>query len=258
MTEKTTGKESDKIYTAALIIIGDEILSGRTHDKNTPWIAERLTELGVRLGEVCIIPDIEQKIIDTVNTMRAAHDYVFTTGGIGPTHDDITAQSVAHAFGVEVELHDDAYQELLKYYKDESEITQARKKMAMIPQGGELIDNPVSGAPGIKIENVYIFAGVPRIMQSMFDAIAHTLKGGKPVQSKSVTANLPESAVADDLGQIQKQYPDISIGSYPQYRNGKFGTTLVLRGINDSDLKAAQDDVVKMVKKIGDSDPIIA
>jgi len=248
---------TDKIYTAALVIIGDEILSGRTHDKNTPWIAEQLTALGIRLGEVRVIPDIEQTIIDTVNVMRAAHDYVFTTGGIGPTHDDITAESVAHAFGVEVELHEGAYQELLKYYKDESEITEARKKMAMIPQGGELIDNPVSGAPGIKIENVYIFAGVPRIMQSMFDAVAPTLKGGKPVQSRSVTADLPESAVADELGKIQENYPEISIGSYPQYRNGKFGTTLVMRGINDNDLNGATEDVVALVKSLGDENPEI-
>jgi len=231
---------TDKIYTAALVIIGDEILSGRTHDKNTPWIAEQLTALGIRLGEVRVIPDIEQTIIDTVNVMRAAHDYVFTTGGIGPTHDDITAESVAHAFGVEVELHEGAYQELLKYYKDESEITEARKKMAMIPQGGELIDNPVSGAPGIKIENVYIFAGVPRIMQSMFDAVAPTL-----------------SAVADELGKIQENYPEISIGSYPQYRNGKFGTTLVMRGINDNDLNGATEDVVALVKSLGDENPEI-
>ena len=248
---------SDKIYTAALVIIGDEILSGRTHDKNTPWIAERLTELGVRLAEVRVIPDKEQKIIDTVNEMREAHDYVFTTGGIGPTHDDITSQSIAHAFGVEVELHDGAYQELLKYYKDESEVTEARKKMAMIPQGGELIDNPVSGAPGIKIENVYIFAGVPRIMQSMFDAIAHTLKGGKPVQSKSVTVDLAESTVADGLAKIQDKYADISIGSYPQYRNGKFGTTLVMRGIDEGDLQAATNDVVALVKSLGDENPQI-
>jgi len=227
---------TDKIYTAALVIIGDEILSGRTHDKNTPWIAEQLTALGIRLGEVRVIPDKEQTIIDTVNVMRAAHDYVFTTGGIGPTHDDITAESVAHAFGVEVELHDGAYQELLKYYKDENEITEARKKMAMIPQGGELT----------------------RIMQSMFDAVAPTLKGGKPVQSRSVTADLPESAVADELGIIQKKYPEISIGSYPQYRNGKFGTTLVMRGINDNDLDAATEDVVALVKSLGDENPEIS
>ena len=253
--ETTPNMQKEKIYTAALIIIGDEILSGRTHDKNTPWIAERLTELGVRLGEVRVIPDKEQTIIETVNVMRAAHDYVFTTGGIGPTHDDITAQSVAHAFGVEVELHDGAYAELLKYYKDESEITESRKKMAMIPQGGKLIDNPVSGAPGIQIENVYIFAGVPRIMQSMFDAVAPTLKGGKPVETKSVTADLAESAVADGLGVIQNEHPEIAIGSYPQYRNGRFGTTLVLRGIDEDELQAATDKVVALVKSLGDEKP---
>jgi len=249
---------TDKIYTAALIIIGDEVLSGRTHDKNTPWIAEQLNILGVRLGEVRIIPDIEQKIIDTVNELRAVHDYVFTTGGIGPTHDDITAESIAHAFGVEVALHDGAYAELLKYYKDEAEITEARKKMAMIPQGGELIDNPVSGAPGIKMENVYIFAGVPRIMQSMFDAVAPTLKGGKAVMSKSVTVDLAESVVSDGLGIIQKEFPIISIGSYPQYRNGKFGTTLVMRGIDDDALDAATNKVVELVKSLGDDAPEIA
>lgn len=249
---------TDKIYTAALIIIGDEILSGRTHDKNTPWIAEQLNIIGVRLAEVRIIPDDKDKIAGMVNEMRGVHDYVFTTGGIGPTHDDITSESIAHAFGVEVKLHDGAYQELLKYYKDESEITEARKKMAMIPEGGELIDNPVSGAPGIKIENVYIFAGVPRIMQSMFDAIAHTLKGGKPVQSKSVTVDLPESSVADGLGEIQKKYPEISIGSYPQYRNGRFGTTLVLRGINDNELEAATSEVVALAKATGDENPQIS
>ncbi|MEM7617926.1 MAG: competence/damage-inducible protein A [Pseudomonadota bacterium] len=249
---------TDKIYTAALIIIGDEILSGRTHDKNTPWIAEQLNIIGVRLAEARVIPDDKDKIVATVNEMRVIHDYVFTTGGIGPTHDDITAESIAHAFGVDVKLHDGAYQELLKYYKDESEITEARKKMAMIPEGGELIDNPVSGAPGIKIGNVYIFAGVPRIMQSMFDAVAPTLKGGKPVQSKSVTVDLPESAVADGLGEIQKKYPDVSIGSYPQYRNGRFGTTLVLRGINDNELEAATDEVIALAKVTGDNNPQIS
>ena len=249
---------TDKIYTAALVIIGDEILSGRTHDKNTPWIAEQLNIIGVRLAEVRVIPDVKQKIIDTVNEMRAAHDYVFTTGGIGPTHDDITAESVAAAFGVELELNDAAYQELLSYYKDESEITESRKKMAYIPKGAELIDNPVSGAPGIKIENVHVMAGVPRIMQSMFDAIAPTLKGGKPVKSRSVTCNLAESLVADGLAVIDQNYPDIGIGSYPKYQNGKFGTSLVLRGIDEDQLAKAVQDVVDLVKELGETNPIVA
>ncbi|NCO04394.1 MAG: competence/damage-inducible protein A [Alphaproteobacteria bacterium] len=247
-----------EIYTAALIIIGDEILSGRTHDSNTPWIAENLNEIGVRLYEVRVIPDDRQKIIKTVNEMRKAHDYVFTTGGIGPTHDDITAESIAAAFGVELELNDAAYGELLAYYKNESEITPSRKKMAMIPKGATLVDNPVSGAPGIKIENVYVFAGVPRIMQAMFDAIKHTLTGGKPVETRSVSCNLAESIVADGLAEIQSRYAEISIGSYPKYQNGKFGTALVLRGIDEEALAKATQEVADLVISLGEDHPIIA
>lgn len=249
---------SKDIYTAALIIIGDEILSGRTHDKNTPWIAEQLNELGIRLAEVRVIPDNKDKIVATVNEMREVHDYVFTTGGIGPTHDDITAESIAAAFGVELELNQDAYAALLAYYKDESDITESRKKMAYIPKGGKLIENPVSGAPGVNIENVYIFAGVPRIMQSMFDAVSPTLKGGKPVESRSVSADLAESYIADGLAAIQNKYPMIGIGSYPKYQNGKFGTTLVLRGIDDDALARATQEVVDLVKSLGEESPIVA
>jgi len=247
-----------EIYTAALIIIGDEILSGRTHDSNTPWIAENLNEIGVRLYEVRVIPDDRQKIIKTVNEMRKAHDYVFTTGGIGPTHDDITAESIAAAFGVELELNDAAYGELLAYYNNESKITPSRKKMAMIPKGATLVDNPVSGAPGIKIENVYVFAGVPRIMQAMFDAIKHTLTGGKPVETRSVSCNLAESIVADGLAEIQSRYAEISIGSYPKYQNGKFGTALVLRGIDEEALAKATQEVADLVISLGEDHPIIA
>lgn len=246
------------IYTAALIIIGDEILSGRTKDANTPWIAEQLNEIGVRLAEVRIIPDDKDKIAGTVNEMRAAHDYVFTTGGIGPTHDDITAESVAQAFGVELELNDAAYQELLNYYENEEDITEGRKKMAYIPVGGTLILNPVSGAPGIHIENVFVFAGVPRIMQAMFDAVAPSLTGGKPVMSRSVSADLPESIIADGLAEIQKRYPDIAIGSYPKYQNGKFGATLVLRGIDEGALAKATQEVTDLVKSLGEDTPIVA
>jgi molybdenum cofactor synthesis domain-containing protein len=245
------------IYTAALIIIGDEILSGRTHDKNTPWIAEQLNELGVRLHEVRVIPDNKDKIVETVNELRDAHDYVFTTGGIGPTHDDITAESIAAAFGVVLELNQQAYDKLLAYYKDESEITESRKKMAYIPQGATLIENPVSGAPGINIGNVYVFAGVPRIMQSMFDAVAPTLKGGKPVESRSVTADLPESEIADGLADIQLRYPQVAIGSYPKYQNGKFGTTLVLRGIEEDALAEATQEVADLVISLGEENPVI-
>ncbi|HPF78419.1 MAG TPA: competence/damage-inducible protein A [Alphaproteobacteria bacterium] len=245
------------IYTAALVIIGDEILSGRTHDKNTPWIAEQLNEIGVRLNEVRVIPDKKDRIMDTVNEMRRGHDYVFTTGGIGPTHDDITAESVAAAFGVELELNDAAYQELLSYYKDPSDITESRKKMALIPQGATLIPNPVSGAPGINIENVYVFAGVPRIMQAMFDAVAPTLKGGKPVISRSVTADIPESLIADGLTQIQNRYMQLSIGSYPKYQNGKFGTTLVLRGIDEEALALATQEVADLAESLSGQKPVV-
>ena len=249
---------SEKIYTAALIIIGDEILSGRTHDKNLPYVAEKLGEIGVRLTEVRVIPDIIDTIVETVNTLRAAHDYVFTTGGIGPTHDDMTAESIAKAFGVELEMSEAAYAELLAYYKDEKEITESRKKMAMIPKGAVLIDNPVSGAPGINIGNVYVMAGVPRIMQSMFDAILPTLKGGKPMESKSVSADLPESLIADGLSAIQDEYPVLSIGSYPKYQNGRFGTTLVLRGIDEDALDAATQKVIDLVKELGEASPLVA
>lgn len=247
-----------EIYTAALIIIGDEILSGRTKDANTPYVAEKLNDSGVRLMEVRVIPDRGQTIIDTVNEMRRVHDYVFTTGGIGPTHDDITAENVAKAFGVDLELNPDAYAELLAYYKDESLITPARKKMAMIPAGGTLIDNPVSGAPGIHIGNVYIMAGVPRIMQAMFDSILPTLIGGKPVISKSVSCNLAESLIAQGLEEIQNRYMMLSIGSYPKYMNGRFGTTLVLRGIDEEALVLATQEVVDLTISLGEDSPIIA
>lgn len=241
---------NEKIYTAALIIIGDEILSGRTHDKNIPYTAEKLGDVGVRLMEVRVIPDVVETIVNTVNELRGSHDYVFTTGGIGPTHDDITAESVAQAFGVELELRDEAYQALLDYYDDPADITESRKKMAIIPKGAELIENPVSGAPGIHIGNVYAMAGVPRIMQAMLDSIVPTLKGGKPVESRSVEADLPESLIAEGLAKIQERYMMLSIGSYPKYQNGRFGTTLVLRGIDDDALSKAVKEVEDLVHEL--------
>ena len=249
---------TQEIYTAALIIIGDEVLSGRTKDANTPYVAEKLNDSGVRLKEVRIIPDDAQVIIDTVNELRAAHNYVFTTGGIGPTHDDITSENVAAAFGVELELNEAAYAELLAYYKDESEITESRKKMAIIPKGAKLIENPVSGAPGIHIGNVYVMAGVPRIMQAMLDSILPTLTGGAAVVSRSVDADLAESFVADGLAQIQKKYDDVAIGSYPKYQNGKFGTSLVMRGTDESALEACVQDVAELVRSLGEKNPVIS
>lgn len=241
------GKET---YTASLVIIGDEILSGRTQDKNTQYIAQNLNEVGVQLREVRVIADDEQTIIDTVNVMREADDYVFTTGGIGPTHDDITTESIAKAFGVEVELNDDAYQALKEYYDSEEDITPARKKMAFIPKGGALIPNPVSGAPGIHIGNVYIMAGVPRIMQAMMDDVLPTLKGGASVISKTVEADCPESMVAEGLGIINDKYETVSMGSYPKYQNGRFGTSLVLRSTDEAILDKAVQEVEALVKSL--------
>lgn len=246
-----------EIYTAALIIIGDEILSGRTQDKNTQYAAEHLHEVGVRLKEVRVIPDDSVTIIDTVNEMRSSHDYVFTTGGIGPTHDDITSESIAKAFGVELELNDAAYAELLSHYNNLAEMTESRKKMAMIPKGAKLIHNPVSGAAGIHIGNVYVMAGVPHIMQAMLDSILPTLKGGKPVTSRTVICNLAESLVAEGLEKIQNNYEMLSIGSYPNYQNGKFVTSLVLRGIDDEALDKAVRQVTDLVVELGEENPVV-
>jgi molybdenum cofactor synthesis domain-containing protein len=240
-----------KTYTAALIIIGNEILSGRTKDANTSWIAEKLVNRGITLREVRTIPDEKQVIADTVNELRGREDYVFTTGGIGPTHDDITAESIAHAFGVELELNDEAYAELLAHYKDESEITPARKKMAMIPEGATLINNPVSGAAGIVMENVYVMAGVPRIMQAMFDSIVDTLAEGLPIISQTITCELPESAIADGLTAIQGRHPETDIGSYPNYRMGVFGVSLVIRSTDKEAVRAAGLEVIALVQSLG-------
>jgi len=252
MTLNENNKDvTNKVYTAALVIIGDEVLSGRTKDANTPYVAEKLNKAGVRLKEVRVIPDDAETIQSVLNHLREKWDYVFTTGGIGPTHDDITAENVAAAFGVALELNEAAYADLLGYYKDESEITESRKKMAMIPKGAKLIDNPVSGAPGINLGNVYVMAGVPKIMQAMFDSILPTLQGGKPVMSRSVTADIAESMVADGLALIQKNYDDVAIGSYPKYQNGRFGTSLVMRGVDEARLGECVEDVADLVKSLG-------
>jgi molybdenum cofactor synthesis domain-containing protein len=214
--------------TAALIIIGNEILSGRTQDKNLSHIALKLNDAGVQLREVRVIPDIEDTIVDTVNTLRAAHDYVFTTGGIGPTHDDITTAAIAKAFGVAVIRHPEA-EKILRAHYTGGQINDARLKMADVPEGAQLLDNPVSSAPGFRIGNVYVMAGVPRIMQAMLDAILPELKGGAPVLTLTITTDLPEGDIAAGLTDIQNRYMDIDIGSYPMYKMGSFSTSLVLR-----------------------------
>jgi molybdenum cofactor synthesis domain-containing protein len=192
----------ETIVTACVLIIGNEILSGRTQDVNLAYIAQGLNAVGVTLREARVIPDIPEAIIGTVNEVRAKFDYVFTTGGIGPTHDDITSECVAKAFGVKWTLHPEAHQIFLEHYKP-GELNEAWLRMAHTPEGASLIRNPVSRAPGFRMGNVFVMAGIPRVMQAMFDAVKHDLKGGRPMLSKSVACHLPEGIIAKGLGQIQ-------------------------------------------------------
>lgn len=238
-------------FKAALVILGNEILSGRTVDANTPWIAERLTERGILLAEVRIIPDVDHLIISTVNQLRETYDYVFTTGGIGPTHDDITAECVAKAFGLPLVRDDEAFRVLENYYGIEN-LTPPRAKMALIPEGAKLIPNPVSAAPGFICGNVHVMAGVPRIMQAMMDHVLNEIKAGKPILSNTVTCGLPESKIAEDLTNLQLKYSDIDIGSYPHYRGGALGLSVVLRGTNNESLDLATAEVIGIIRKHGD------
>jgi molybdenum cofactor synthesis domain-containing protein len=239
------------IFRASLAIIGNEILAGRTQDSNTPWIAERLTEHGIVLCEVRIIPDDPDVIVSTVQALSKAYDYVFTTGGIGPTHDDITAECVAKAFGVPLERSDEAFRALEEHYGIE-ELTPPRAKMSFVPRGARLIPNPVTAAPGFIIENVHVMAGVPRIMQAMLDYVLETIKAGKPILSNTVTCMLPESVLAQDMENLQARYPAIQLGSYPHYRGGTLGLSLVLRGTEPDDLGRATNELIAIIKKHGD------
>lgn len=238
-------------YSAALIIIGNEILSGRTQDTNTIWIAERLTDRGIVLGQVRVIPDIEEEIIETVNSVRKKFDYVFTTGGIGPTHDDITAESIAKAFGVELEQNERAFQMLEEHY-GLAELTEPRIKMSMIPVGARLIPNPVTAAPGFIVENVHVMAGVPRIMQAMLDHVLGMIEAGKPIMSNTIACSLAESTVAKDLSELQAQFPKLQMGSYPHYRGGVLGLSLVIRGTSKEDLEGATEQLLDIIRKHGD------
>ena len=232
--------------TACLIIIGNEILSGRTVDANLSHLAKRLNEAGVQLREARVIPDVTETIVETVNEIRAKYDYVFTTGGIGPTHDDITTAAVAKAFGVAVHRHPEAERILRTHYKPEL-INEARLKMADVPVGATLLDNPVSSAPGFRMENVFVMAGVPRIMQAMLDAIIPMLRGGAPVLALSITTDLAEGTIADGLTTIQNAYPDVEIGSYPMFKMGELSTTLVLRSPDAARNAAAAREIEALI-----------
>ncbi len=238
-------------FTAAMVVIGNEILSGRTKDKNINYVACKLVEIGVRLREVRIVPDVESEIISTVRELKSKHDYVFTSGGIGPTHDDITAQCVAKACNTVLEQNKDAYDILLDYYGIE-ELTDARLRMAQIPVGGTLILNPVSAAPGFQIDNVYVMAGVPKIMQAMMDHVAMHLDGGTVIQSRTVESRLRESVIARDLGDIQDKYQSVDVGSYPYFKDGQLGVNIVLRSDDDDLLSMAEKDVIEMVDRLSE------
>jgi molybdenum cofactor synthesis domain-containing protein len=242
---------SERPVTAALIIIGNEILSGRTQDKNLAHIAKTLNEVGVRLYEVRVVPDVEAEIVDAVNTLRKKHDYVFTTGGIGPTHDDITADSVARAFGVPCEYDPRAFTLLESHYAQRGiEFTDARKRMARMPVGAEPIDNPVSLAPGFRIGNVHVMAGVPAIFQAMLDNVVPTLKTGVKLLAETVHCPYGEGTIGGPLTEIQKNHPDTIIGSYPKYLDGAFWTELVIRSRDAAALAAAKRDVETMLAGI--------
>ena len=232
---------------ASLIIIGNEILSGRTQDKNLSYLANWLNEIGIQLAEVRVIRDEEEIVVDTVNYLRSTYDYVFTTGGIGPTHDDITSLCIAKAFGVELEINSGALGILKEYYKD-GELTDARMKMTKMPVGSELIENPVSRAPGFKMDNVFVLAGIPSIMQGMLEGARKHLTVGEVVKSKSIDVFTPESNVADVLTDLQNKYSEVEIGSYPFNKDNRFGTSVVMRSSDDEKLKNCESDLKELMK----------
>jgi molybdenum cofactor synthesis domain-containing protein len=238
------------IVTAAMMVIGDEILSGRTKDRNIGHLADVMTAIGIDLKEVRIVPDEEDEIVAALNALRARYTYVFTTGGIGPTHDDITAESVAKAFGVPCEYDAKAYAMLEKNYAERGmDFTDARKRMARMPRGADHIDNPVSTAPGFRIGNVHVMAGVPSIFQAMLDNVVPTLKTGTRMLSAAVHCPVGEGTIGGPLAEIQKAHPDTIIGSYPKYGEGKFWTELVVRARSQEALESARADVEAMVKR---------
>lgn len=237
--------------TAALLIIGNEILSGRTQDANLNHLACVLVGLGIRLREVRVVPDEEAVIIAALDALRASHTYVFTTGGIGPTHDDITAAAIAKAFGVPLRQDPEARRRLEAHYAGTDKLNEARLRMANVPEGGILIDNPVSAAPGFQIGNVFVMAGVPAIMQAMLAGLANRLVGGPAIHARTVRGPIAEGDIAVGLENIQHQYPHLDIGSYPTFRQGHLSTALVLRGTDLPGLEAATAAVADLVRGQG-------
>ncbi len=241
----------DRIYTAALVVIGDEILSGRTQDKNIAALAGWLGVQGIRLSEVRVVPDVTGRIVEAVNALRHAHDYLFTTGGIGPTHDDITVDAIAAAVGVPVIVHPDARRVLEDYYATRGGITDARLRMARVPDGATLIENRMSGAPGIRYENIFIMAGVPHIAAMMMDALTGTLEGGLPVLSRTVGGMVPESEVADLLAATERAHDGVQIGSYPFFKDGRVGANFVMRGTDRARLDGCAAELLGALRGLG-------
>jgi len=258
MSQTETTPSSIRLVTAAVLVIGDEILSGRTQDTNSSYLARWLGELGIQVREIRVVPDIQAEIVAALNALRARFDYIFSTGGIGPTHDDITADAVAAAFGVGIEHHPRAMAILSAHYP-QGEFTEARMRMARIPDDASLIDNPVSKAPGFRIGNVFVLAGVPMIMQAMLDSLRDQLVGGPRMLSASVGGTVAEGHVAAALGALQAEFPDVSMGSYPYFRRpppgsdqpSPYGVNFVLRSINAGRLAQAREAVCAMIRAQG-------
>jgi molybdenum cofactor synthesis domain-containing protein len=245
---------TSKIVTAAVLLIGNEILSGRTKDANLNYLATELTAIGVRLTEARVVADVPEAIIKAVNELRAAHNYVFTTGGIGPTHDDITSECVARAFGVPLIKDPRAVRLLTNHYGD-ANLTEARLRMAHVPEGASLIDNPVSTAPGFQIGNVFVLAGVPAICRAMFDGLKGRLTTGDKMLSVTISGYVGEGVIAKGLGQLQERFAMLEVGSYPFFRQGRFGASFVLRGTDAAALKSAAEDLRALIRTLG-ADPI--
>jgi molybdenum cofactor synthesis domain-containing protein len=239
-----------KTVTACVLIIGNEILSGRTPDANLAFLAKELNGVGIRLREARVIPDDAEIIVNTVNEVRRAFDYVFTTGGIGPTHDDITAPSIAEAFAVPLIIHPEA-RRLLESHYPPGGLNEARLRMAQVPEGAVLLPNPISRAPGFRIDNVFVLPGVPQIMQAIFSELKHRLKGGAALLSRSVSCALAEGTLAKELGDLQARYADLEIGSYPYFRRSDFGVTLVVRGTDRERIVTAVEELKGLIRALG-------
>jgi molybdenum cofactor synthesis domain-containing protein len=238
--------------TAAVLIIGNEILSGRTQDANLAYLGKHLNEIGIQAREARVVSDDEDAIVDAVNALRARFDYVFTTGGIGPTHDDITADSMAKAFGAGIDYHPEVFDVLKAYFEGRGfEANEARMRMARIPDGAKLIDNTVSLAPGFEIGNVFVLAGVPSIARAMFEGAKNRLRRGRTVLSRSIRVHVGEGTVAERLAQAQTRFPDVDMGSYPWSKDGSFGTSLVLRSPDKPRLDQAFEAVFKLAVEAG-------